>query len=82
MKTIYRCVVCGSYTESRRHCGEVCRPFLDGRRRLMLSKLISFLLRHDPSSAGLKMDGYGWVSIAELVKALRRFGGIGSYMGG
>jgi len=44
---------------------------LDGMRRLRLSKLMSALLRHIPHEVGLSMDKEGWVSIGELVNAIR-----------
>ena len=34
------------------------------------SKLIAFALRHKPGALNLQMDGKGWVSTADLVKAL------------
>ncbi len=33
------------------------------------SKWLSFVLRHDPASAGLAMDAQGWVEIAALLAA-------------
>jgi putative RNA 2'-phosphotransferase len=46
MRNIYRCRVCGKYTESPVHCGVEAELFLDAKRRVMLSKLMSGLLRH------------------------------------
>ncbi len=71
MKNIYRCRICGTFTEEPVHCGKEAELLLDGSRRLALSKLMSYLLRHDPASVGLKMDREGWVSISELVKAIK-----------
>jgi putative RNA 2'-phosphotransferase len=71
LKTIYRCRVCGRYVEEPVHCGVRAEPVLDGRRRVMLSKLMSGLLRHYPWEAGLHMDRGGWVSIDELVEGIR-----------
>jgi len=44
---------------------------LDEYRRTRLSKLMSFILRHSPESVGLKLDEGGWVSIDELVEAIK-----------
>jgi len=44
---------------------------MNGRDRLRLSKLVSYILRHDPWSVGLSIDKEGWVSISELVKAIK-----------
>jgi len=72
MRDIYRCCVCGAFTEEPQHCGKPTELLLDGRRRMMLSKLMSFLLRHDPSAAGLRMDQEGWVSVDDLVEGIRK----------
>jgi len=72
MRDIYRCCVCGAFTEEPQHCGKPAELLLDGRRREMLSKLMSFLLRHDPSAAGLRMDQEGWVSVDDLVEGIRK----------
>ena len=71
MKPIYRCRVCGAFTEEPRHCGVEAELFLDGSRRLALSKLMSYILRHDPSSIGVSMDREGWVRIEDLVNGIR-----------
>ncbi len=72
MRSIYKCVICGSYTEDTVHCGGVqARLLLDGKLRSRLSHLMTYLLRHDPDAADLSMDSEGWVSIDELVHALR-----------
>jgi len=70
-KPIYICNICGVYTEEEIHCGRRTRLFLDSSRRKSLSKLMSFLLRHDPESIGLKMDRSGWVYIDDLVDGIR-----------
>ncbi len=71
MKPIYRCRVCKAYVEEPVHCGQKAVLLLDGERRLRLSKLMSALLRHIPSEAGLRLDKEGWVSVNELAKAIR-----------
>jgi RNA:NAD 2'-phosphotransferase (TPT1/KptA family) len=37
-----------------------------------LSKTVSHALRHEPSAYGLVLDGEGWVSVQDLVAALKR----------
>ncbi len=71
MRNIYKCRVCGAYTEDPVHCGKPCRLLLDGRRRLMLSKLMSFILRHCPECVGLELDKEGFVSVRDLAEAIR-----------
>jgi len=71
LKPIYRCRVCGRYVEEPTHCGRECELVLDGRKRVMLSKLVSGLLRHYPWEAGLKLTRDGWVSVEELVRGIR-----------
>lgn len=39
-----------------------------------LSKFISFVLRHEPSSIGLTLDAQGYVEIKQLVKAMQSHG--------
>jgi putative RNA 2'-phosphotransferase len=38
------------------------------------SKLLAMILRHDPGSVGLRLDGGGWVGIEALAEALGRHG--------
>ena len=71
MRDIYRCVVCGKYVESDYHCGYKAKLLMSGKDRLRLSKLISYILRHDPWCVGLSINREGWVTISELVKAIR-----------
>lgn len=44
---------------------------MDDRRRVRLSKLLSAVLRHDPSIAGVTLDRAGWAAIDALVDGLR-----------
>lgn len=74
MKSIFRCRVCGCFTEEQSHCGVPAEPLLDGHSRERLSKLMSGLLRHFPEAGGLKLDSQGFVEVGELVEALRRLG--------
>ncbi len=71
MKNVYRCKVCGKYVEEPEHCGKPAILILDSRRRIMLSKLMSGLLRHFPWEAGLVLDKEGWVDIDDLVRGIR-----------
>lgn len=41
------------------------------RRMMRLSKTISYILRHVPWEYGLELDEEGWISIEELLSALR-----------
>ncbi len=71
MKNIYRCRICGKFVEDPVHCGRPAILFLDARKRIMLSKLMSGLLRHFPWEANLRLDEAGWISIDELVRGIR-----------
>ncbi len=71
MKPIYKCRVCGAYTEEPIHCGKPAEMIMTGEQRLRLSKLMSFLLRHGPREAGLRLDEEGWVPVRELARAIR-----------
>ena len=44
MKDMYKCIVCGAYVETSIHCGKEAKLLVDGKRRLMLSKLLSAIL--------------------------------------
>jgi len=71
LKPVYKCRVCGAYTEDPIHCGKPAVLLLTPRQRLRLSKLMSALLRHIPWEAGLRLDEEGWVSVHELARAIR-----------
>ncbi|RUM48068.1 MAG: RNA 2'-phosphotransferase [Hyperthermus sp.] len=71
MKPIYKCVVCGVFTEESFHCNRPARLLLSGEQRLRLSKLMSFLLRHGANEVGLALSENGWVSVRELARAIR-----------
>ncbi len=71
MRPIYKCRVCGAYTEEPIHCGKPAQLLLTPQQRLRLSKLMSALLRHIPWEAGLQLDEEGWVSVHELARAIR-----------
>ena len=40
------------------------------RNDVRLSRRLSYVLRHDPASAGLTLDPGGWVPVASLLRAL------------
>ena len=44
---------------------------MSGKQRESLSKLMSYLLRHAPHEAGLKLSNNGWVRIKELVNGIK-----------
>jgi len=71
LKPIYRCRVCGAFTEESWHCGKPAAMFMTGEQRLRLSKLMSAILRHIPHEAGLELDLGGWVEVEELARAIR-----------
>jgi len=74
VRPIFRCRVCGFFTEEQSHCGVPAELLLDGHRRERLSKLMSGLLRHFPEAGSLKLDPQGFAEIGGLVEALRRLG--------
>jgi len=39
----------------------------------MLSKLMSYILRHNPSSINLTLDDEGWASLKDLVRNIKQF---------
>lgn len=71
-KDIYRCRVCGAFTEERVHCGVEGELLLSGKERVRLSKLMSGILRHFPEAVGLRLDREGFVAIPDLLDAIRR----------
>ena len=36
------------------------------------SRLISYILRHDPQSAGVTLDEHGWASVSDLIEGVNR----------
>ena len=71
MKDVYKCKRCGKYVEEPVHCGTKAELLMSGKDRLALSKLISYILRHNPSAVGLKMGSDGWVRISDLVRGIK-----------
>lgn len=43
---------------------------MDNAALVRLSRRVSYLLRHDPASAGLTLDPQGWVGVDDLLAAL------------
>jgi putative RNA 2'-phosphotransferase len=41
---------------------------------IQLSKFLSLVLRHKPDEIGIRLDEAGWVSVSELLEAMRRAG--------
>ncbi|WP_252901184.1 RNA 2'-phosphotransferase [Vulcanisaeta sp. JCM 14467] len=74
MRNIYKCVVCGTFTEDSTHCGKPAKLVINGELRNRLSHLMTYLLRHNPGAVGLSMDREGWVGINKLVNAIRTGG--------
>ncbi|NJE07852.1 RNA 2'-phosphotransferase [Thermococcus sp. M39] len=56
----------GKFTEERKG-----KLFLDSRRRVKLSKLMSYILRHSPWEFNLEPDEMGFVELNEFIRALR-----------
>lgn len=43
---------------------------MDGSRRLRVSKLLAFGLRHEPAALGLVLDDAGWASVSTVLAGL------------
>ena len=39
---------------------------------IAVSRLLSKILRHEPGMIGIRLDGQGWVSVDELIRAIER----------
>lgn len=46
-------------------------PFTSPRQRMKLSKLMAYILRHDPAKFGLELDRYGFVKFSDLIACIR-----------
>ncbi len=77
MKPIKVCPRCGRYTEEDvcERCGTRTEEFLDGRRRLALSKLLSGILRHFPEEVNVRLDEEGFTDcdVHELAERIKRY---------
>ncbi|GAA1070498.1 RNA 2'-phosphotransferase [Kitasatospora arboriphila] len=47
---------------------------MDEKQTVRVSKRLSRILRHDPGSVGITLDGAGWVGVDALLAALARHG--------
>lgn len=47
---------------------------MDRGRRVKVSKLLSFGLRHDPAALGLVLDANGWVAVGDVLAGLAKHG--------
>lgn len=47
---------------------------MEKNRKQKLSVFISLVLRHQPEAAGIKLDGYGWADVDELIKGIEATG--------
>jgi len=47
---------------------------MEKSRRVKVSKLLSFGLRHDPAALGLGLDAHGWVAVADVLAGLAKHG--------
>jgi putative RNA 2'-phosphotransferase len=43
-------------------------------RTVKISKFLSLVLRHKPEEIGIRLDGAGWVPVAELLNACHKYG--------
>ncbi len=69
---IYRCRVCGAFTEEELHCGAAAELLMGAGERVRLSRLVSGALRHFPHALNLRLDEEGFVDLGELAEAVRR----------
>jgi len=60
----------GTLSEDPSLCKGKVLDFLDYRRRLSLSKLLSGILRHYPWRVGVGIDPKGWVDLKSLVNGI------------
>ena len=68
MKPLGTCEVCGEF-EGRCGCGKG-RIIIGGKKRKLISKFLSGLLRHFPQSFGIQVDGDGWADLNEVLKVV------------
>lgn len=72
-KNVFQCRICGVFTEEPRHCGTKGIFLFDGAKRKRLSKLMSLILRHDPSRFDVILSPEGYTPISELVARIRLY---------
>jgi len=69
MRNIYRCGK--RYVESPSECSGEAELLIDSSKRVALSKLMSYILRHSPKDACIELEDGGWVSINELARGIK-----------
>jgi len=72
VRPVYRCAVCGSFTEEEVHCGRRAQLLMGAAERVRLSKLVSGILRHFPHAFRVELDDEGFASVEELAEAVRK----------
>lgn len=70
MKPVYKCAVCGCFTEEPVHCGNPAVLLLGAAERVKLSKLVSGILRHFHQALGVELDVEGFAGVSDLAKAV------------
>lgn len=70
MKPVYKCAVCGCFTEEPVHCGNPAVLLFGAVERIKLSKLVSGILRHFHQALGVKLDAEGFAGVSDLAKAV------------
>ena len=75
MKPLGFCERCGDF-EDRCRCGRG-RIVLDGKKRELVSKFLSGLLRHFPHSFGIEVDRDGWAKLDDVERVLMERHGVG-----
>ncbi len=75
MKPLGVCERCGEF-EGSCECGKG-KILLDGRKREVVSKFLSGLLRHFPHSFGIDVDEEGWADLDRVVSVLMERYGVG-----
>jgi putative RNA 2'-phosphotransferase len=71
---LYKCITTGGKYKFTRDISLCEKPvqIYDDKELVMISKLISRILRHEPHKYNVNIDEYGWVQLDELVKALKK----------
>ncbi len=75
MKPLGICDNCGEFEGSCK-CGKG-RILLDGKKRELVSKFLSGLLRHFPHSFGIDVDEEGWAKLDEVAEVVKDRHGVG-----
>ncbi len=75
MKPLGVCDKCGDFEGSCK-CGRG-KVLLDGKKRELVSKFLSRLLRHFPHSFGVEVDEGGWADLDKVVDVVKERHGVG-----